>query len=494
MKPDFQVGIVGAGFGGLAAALRLKKAGKDSFVIFERAAEIGGTWRDNIYPGCACDIAVHLYSFSDQPNTNWNNLYAAQPEILDYLKDVTDSRDIKKHIRLNADVVEARFIEEEACWLVTERSGRQTLVSVLLLAMGPLNRPFIPRIEGLALFDGSHFHTGQWDTTLDPTGKRIAVIGTGASAIQIIPNIAPLAAHLAVFQRTPAWVTHRFDKKIGATSKKIYAILPLVQRIKREWFYWLNEFFGLGFLGNKTINKVMAWAALRKLRAEVKDVTTREKLTPNYTIGCKRILKSDDYYPTFNRENVSLVTEKIDRFTIGGILTDDGKEHLVDTVIFATGFVAADIDWYTRVIGLHGRSLTDKWKCSGAEVFLGTTVSGFPHLALVLGPNTGLGHNSIIHMMESQMNYIMQYIGYIEKMDKHSFINVKPEAQQAFNERIQQQLKHTVWASGCKSWYMNANGKNTTLYPGLTVSFRKETRKFDSSVYVKVKVSDLTMS
>jgi cation diffusion facilitator CzcD-associated flavoprotein CzcO len=491
MKPEYQVGIVGAGFAGLVAALGLKKAGKHSFVIFERASEIGGTWRDNIYPGCACDIAVHLYSFAKVPNAEWSNLYAGQPEILDYLKNVSVSYDLQSHIRLNADIVEARFLEEESCWIVIDRVGRETTVSILLLGLGPLNRPFIPTFKELDKFQGAYFHTSQWDKNFDPTGKRVAVIGTGASAIQVVPNLAPLVKQLTVMQRTPPWIMDRFDKRISETSKKMYQRFPVAQRFKREFFYWINEFFGLGFIGNKTLNRVMAWTAVRKLSKEVKDAATREKLTPRYTIGCKRILKSDDYYPTFNRDNVSLVTEGIDRFTEHGILTNDGKEHLLDAVIFATGFIAADLDLYIKVLGVQGRDLVDEWKTTGAQGYLGTTISGYPHLGILLGPNTGLGHNSILHMIESQMNYILQYIDYIEKSGAREYVDLKPSVQDAYNERIQAQLKNTVWASGCRSWYMNSNGKNTTLYPGLTITFRNETKKFDPLCYQKVRQSAL---
>jgi cation diffusion facilitator CzcD-associated flavoprotein CzcO len=487
MKPEYEVGIVGAGFAGLVAALRLKKAGKESFVIFERASEIGGTWRDNIYPGCACDIAVHLYSFAEVPNANWSKLYAGQPEILDYLKNVSASCDLQSHIRLQADIVEARFLEEERCWIVIDTMGRETTVSVLLLGLGPLNRPFIPTFEGLDNFHGTHFHTSKWDKNFDPTGKRVAVIGTGASAIQVVPNLAPLVKHLTVMQRTPAWVTHRFDKQISETNKKVNQQFPTAQRFKRELFYWVNELFGLGFIGNKTVNKVMAWSARRKLNNEVKDAAIRKMLTPGYTIGCKRILKSDDYYPAFNRENVSLVTDPIGRFTQSGLLTSDGKEHPLDAVIFATGFVAADLDLYIKVIGLKDRNLIDEWKKTDAQAYLGTTVSGYPQLALLLGPNTGLGHNSILHMIESQMNYIMQYIDQIEKSGSGVYLDLKASVQHTYNERIQAQLKKTVWASGCRSWYTNSNGKNTTLYPGLTFTFRNETKKFDPLCYQKVR-------
>lgn len=485
MKADYQVGIVGAGFAGLIAALKLKEAGKNSFIIFERGAEIGGTWRDNIYPGCACDVAVHLYSFAGVPNPCWSNLFAGQAEILDYMKDVVFKKELQKHIRLNADIVEAFFDRDAVLWNVTDRDGNVTTVAVLLLAMGPLNRPFLPGIEGLKDFHGVYFHTSQWDKSFNPAGKRVAVIGTGASAIQVIPNLAPLVRHLTVFQRTPAWVADRDDKKIGKISKALYARFPLLQKGWREFFYWTSEFFGLGFLGNKKVNKVMAWASLRKLKKQVKDPVVRQKLTPKYTIGCKRILKSDDYYPTFNCDNVTLVIEGIERVTQKGILTKDGIEHEIDAIVFATGFVAADLNLYIKVIGLNGNNLIDEWKSTGAQAYLGTIVSGYPNLALLLGPNTGLGHNSILHMIESQMNYVMQYIEYIREQGK-VYVDVREEVQQSYNERIQKRLEHTVWSSGCKSWYINSNGKNTTLYPGLTVTFRKETRKFDKSNYEKL--------
>jgi len=484
-KPQYEVGIIGAGFAGLIAALKLKEAGKNSFVIFERASEIGGTWRDNIYPGCACDVAVHLYSFAAAPNPEWNNLYAGQAEILDYLKNVTCKKELEKHIQLNTDIVEATFDAELGIWRLMDRQRNETTVSVLLLAMGPLNRPSIPKFERIDNFKGVSFHTSQWNRNVDLADKRVAVIGTGASAIQVIPAIAPVVRQLTVLQRTPAWVADRSDKKISETSKSRYKRFPVLQRMRRELFYWMSEFLGLGFLGNKWLNKIMQWTALQKLKKEVKDPALRKKLKPGYTIGCKRILKSDDYYPTFNRRNVTLVTEAIEKFTPTGILTKDGKEHPQDVVIFATGFVAADFDLYIKITGINNGNLIEEWKSTGAQAYLGTTLSGYPNMALLLGPNTGLGHNSILHMIESQMNYIIQYIQYIERLEGNGYIDLKTEVQDGYNVRIQRQLERTVWASGCSSWYMNAKGKNTTLYPGLTVTFRKETRKFNPQDYTR---------
>lgn len=308
-------------------------------------------------------------------------------------------------------------------------------------------------------------------------------MGTGASAIQVVPNIAPLVSQLLVLQRTPAWVSDRFDKEFSAFTKRLFRSFPFLQKLQRQALYRLNEFIGRGFIGNQKVNRLMGWMALRKLKKEVKDPETRKKLTPNYTIGCKRILRSDDFYPAFNLPHVHLVTEPVERFMEEGIQTRDGKEHSLDAIIFATGFVAADINVYTTIIGLKGRNLVEEWKEKGAEAYLGTTVSGYPNLAFILGPNTGLGHNSVVLMMEAQMNYIMQYIEFLEKNGKGAFLEQKEEVQQAYNKGLQQQFEGTVWTSGCKSWYFNANGKNTTLYPRLVETFRKETKKFQPADY-----------
>ena len=483
IQADFRVGIVGTGFAGLVAALHLKKKGIESFVMFERAAEIGGTWRDNVYPGCACDVASQLYSFEGEPNPNWSRRYSPQPEILAYMKGVVAKYSLQQHIRFNADIVEALFLEERGCWLVTNRRGNTTTVQVLLLGLGPLNRPSLPQIPGLEEYRGHHFHSSEWDSSYDLKGKRVAVIGTGASAIQIVPNIAPQVAKLYVFQRTPAWVAHRFDSRISEGVKELYRRFPALLRLRRKMIYQLNEWFGLGLIGNERMNRLMAWISLRKLAKEVADPEIRRKLTPNYKIGCKRILRSDDYYPAFNRPNVHLITEPIERFTVQGLITRDGAAHELDAIIFATGFVAADINVYAKIIGRHNRMLPDEWNSQGAEAYRGTTVSGFPNLGFILGPNTGLGHNSVLLMMEAQMKYLVQYIVYLSASGEGSFLDVKKEEQQAYNQRIQQQFRGTVWSSGCKSWYMNAKGRNTTLYPRLVTDFRKEMETFDPKAY-----------
>lgn len=493
-QTDFDIGIVGTGFAGLVAALQLKKSGSYSFVMFERAEEVGGTWRDNVYPGCACDVASQLYSFAGEPNPDWSREYATQPEILAYIKEVVEKRDLRRHIRFDADVVEASFLEEEGRWQLRDRQGRITYVRVLLLGLGPLNRPHLPRLEGLEVFQGHTFHSSQWDAAYELKGKRVAVIGTGASAIQIVPAIAPEVAHLKVLQRTPPWVAHRFDGRISPASQWLYRQFPALMKLKRRLIFWQNEFIGRGFVGNERMNRLMAWLSLRKLTKEVKDPGVRRMLQPNYKIGCKRILRSDDYYPTFNRPNVTLVPHAADRFTQKGIVTADGVEHTFDAVIFATGFVAADMEVYTTIRGLGGRSLEEEWCERGAEAYLGTTLARFPNLAFLLGPNTGLGHNSVVLMMEAQMQYLLQYIDYLLASGPHSYLTLKPEVQQAYNQRIQQQFEGTVWASGCQSWYLNRQGKNTTLYPRLVVDFQQETHSFKPEAYSLVRPTPVKKS
>lgn len=487
MKIDYQVGIIGAGFGGLVAALKLKNSGRSSFVIFERASEIGGTWRDNTYPGCACDVPSHLYSIASKPNPDWNYKFSKQPEILNYLKKVVENNDLTSHIRLNSDIVEIKFMEFQGLWQITDRTGNQTTVKFIISSTGSLNRPVIPKFEGLETFKGAKFHSSQWDKTCDIKGKRVAVIGTGASAIQIVPTIAPDVAQLMVFQRTPAWITPRRDRKTLRFEKALYRIAPATQKFMREGFYWINEFLGKAFVGNQNIYKISKFVSLQKLKSEVHDAETRRKLTPQYNLGCKRVLVSDDYYPAFNRSNVNLITDNIEKITENSIITKDGQAHEVDIIVFATGFEAADLILYTKILGINGTNLIDEWAKTGAEAFHGTTVAGYPNLALLLGPNTGLGHNSVIHIMESQMNYVMDYLNILEKNGDNAYLDVKPTVQKLHNESVQNQFEGTVWASGCKSWYMNKNGRNTTLYPRLTVQFRKETQKVNLEDYSIVK-------
>jgi cation diffusion facilitator CzcD-associated flavoprotein CzcO len=483
MKTDYQIGIIGAGFGGLVAALKLKKEGKNDFVIFERASEIGGTWRDNTYPGCACDVPSHLYSLATEPNPEWRLKFSTQPEIFNYLKNVVIKNDLSQHIRLNTDIIEIKFIEIGGFWQVTDRTGKQTTVKALISATGPLNRPVIPKFQGLENFKGEKFHSSEWDKTCDVKGKRVAVIGTGASAIQIVPALAPDVTTLHVFQRSPAWIAPRMNRTISRFEKTMYKNAPFIQKGVREVLYWINEFFGKAFVGNKRIHKVAEFVALQKLNKEVLNPEVRQKLTPQYKLGCKRVLLSDDYYPAFNRQNVNLITETIEKLTADSIITKNGQAYPVDIIVFATGFEAAEVGIYTKILDKNGQNLIEHWGNMGVEAYRGTTVSGYPNLLFMLGPNTGLGHNSVVHIMESQMIYMLQYLDLLEKSGEKAYLDVKFAIQKAHNEVLQSQFEGTVWASGCKSWYMNKTGRNTTLYPRLTVQFRKEMQKLNVNDY-----------
>ncbi|QKG52525.1 flavin-containing monooxygenase [Hymenobacter sp. BRD67] len=494
MQHSVDVAIIGAGFAGLTAAIRLQQRGNTSFVIFERAEEVGGTWRDNIYPGCGCDIPSPLYSFSFAPNPDWTRMYSGQPEILSYIKQTVSRFNLRPHIQFNAEIIRTEFAEETGRWTLTDRAGHQTTARVVLVAIGPLNRPALPQLPGLGTFAGKTFHSSQWDTDYDLQGKRVAVIGTGASAVQFVPQIAPLVSQLYVFQRTAPWILPRRDRAFSEKEKTWFRRLPLLQRVQRELIYWRNELFGLLFMGNKKLAAQANELAARHLARAIKDPELRRKVTPNYQLGCKRVLISNNYYPSLTRPNVELVTEGIREVTPTGIVTHDGQARPVDAIIFGTGFVASEFMVDLHISGLGGRSLFGEWQQSSAEAYRGTTVSGYPNMLVLVGPNTGLAHNSIIHIMESQVNYVLDYLRNLDQAGAGAYLDVKPEAQRIHNEEVQRKLGTTVWASGCKSWYQTASGKNTTLLHTLTPAFRRSVKSVRLKDYVLRKPERVAVS
>jgi cation diffusion facilitator CzcD-associated flavoprotein CzcO len=473
--------IVGTGFAGVGMAIALRRAGRDSFVVLERANDVGGTWRDNRYPGCACDIPSMLYSFSFERKTDWTRAYPPQREIWDYLRTCVEKYGVTPHIRFNSEVAEARYDENARAWNVTLRNGETVVAGVLVLGMGGLSNPMVPDIPGLQTFTGDVFHSAAWDESFEPAGKRVAVIGTGASAIQIVPAIAPAAAHLTLFQRTPPWIIPRFDKPTTANERWRRRFVPGYAWFVRQSMYWLREFRAFGFVRNTRLLALAQRFALRHMHAQVPRADLRERLTPTYHMGCKRILLSDDYYPALCRDNVTLVTEPIREVRARAIVTHDGAEHEVDAIVLATGFLAQEFISPVQVYGRHGRSLEDTW-ADGPRSYLGISASGFPNLFFLVGPNTGLGHNSMVIMIEAQIAYVMSALRTMRSRGI-SELDLKPEVESTFTQTIARRTEHTVWASGCKSWYLDERGRNTTLWPGFTFTYRRLTRRLEPSRY-----------
>ncbi len=477
----FRVAILGTGFSGLGMAIRLKQQGEKDFVVLERAADVGGTWRDNTYPGCACDIPSVLYSFSFAPNPYWSHLYPPQREILDYLRNCAKRYGILPHIRWNSELQEAVWNEQEQCWHLTTASGKLT-ADFLILGNGPLSEPSLPSIPGIEQFEGTIFHSAQWRHDYNLTGKRVAVIGTGASAIQFVPQIQPQVDHLSLFLRTPPWIVPRLDHPISARQQRLYRLFPFTQWLPRLRIYLRQELLALGFIHRPAIMERGMQAARQHLERQVPDPELRAKLTPHYAMGCKRILVSDDFYPALSRPNVEVISDRIREIRANGIVTEDGREHEADTIICGTGFHVTDAPLPRNIFGVGGQSLAERWR-EGISAYLGTTVSGFPNLFLLIGPYTGLGHNSMVYMIESQLTYILDALR-IMKRRKSRAVEVRADAHEAFDTEMQQRMKNTVWVSGCTSWYLDARGQNRTLWPGFTFEFRRRTRHFDPQHYV----------
>ena len=487
----FRVAILGTGFSGLGMAIRLKQQGEEDFVVLERADDVGGTWRDNTYPGCACDIPSVLYSFSFAPNPHWSHQYPPQREIWDYLRDCAKRFGILPHIRWNSELLAASWNEVEQCWHITTASGQLT-ADFLVLGNGPLSEPSLPAMPGIERFEGTIFHSAQWRHDYDLTGKRVAVIGTGASAIQFVPQIQPLVGHLSLFLRTPPWIVPRLDHPISAGQQRLYRLFPFTQWVPRARIYLRQELLALGFIGRSKLMEKGMQGARQYLERQVADPELRAKLTPHYAMGCKRILVSDDFYPALAQPNIEVISERIHEIRANSIVTEDGKEHEVDTIICGTGFHVTDAPLPRHIFGVGGQSLAERWR-EGISAYLGTTVSGFPNLFLLIGPYTGLGHNSMVYMIESQLNYILDCLRMMKRRHIRAF-EVRAEAHEAFDAEMQRRMENTVWMSGCTSWYLDARGHNRTLWPGFTFEFRHKTRRFDPQHYNLTSSNDRSSS
>ncbi|MBS1624046.1 MAG: NAD(P)/FAD-dependent oxidoreductase [Bacteroidetes bacterium] len=482
MTTHREIIIAGAGFAGICMAIRLREVHCTDLLILERNSAIGGTWYDNSYPGAACDVESHLYSFSFAPNPAWSRQFGPQQEILRYMDHCVDAYGLRDSIRLQSEVASATFEERTGLWHIATTGGQDYTARFFVSCSGGLSDPSYPAIPGIDTFSGHIFHSARWDHSYDYRDKRVAVIGTGASAIQIIPAIVDRVRKLEVFQRTPAWVIPKPDKAISSFRKAMYERLGFMRALYRWRLYWQHELMAIGFVVNPGLLRLFGKVAARHIRRAVQDPVLRKKLTPSYVIGCKRILLSNDYYPALQKSNVSVVTDGISEINSTGVRTVDGAQYDVDLIVLATGFQAAEN--ITRFVakGLGGRDLTEAWQ-HGAEAYLGTTVNGFPNMFLVVGPNTGLGHSSMLLMIEAQVGYIVQAIQQARQRSA-IYLNVKKAVQQEYNRKLQDELSHSVWQSGgCHSWYQNKDGKNVTLWPGFTFTFMKRTKHFDPDQY-----------
>jgi cation diffusion facilitator CzcD-associated flavoprotein CzcO len=480
---DFGVAILGAGFAGLCMAIKLLEAGRRDVVIFEKAARLGGTWRDNTYPGCACDIPSHLYSFSFDQSAEWSRAYAPQPEILAYLERVAAKHGVDRLIRYETPIASLDWDDDRGRWRLATADGRRFTARAVVSAVGGLHLPKMPDIPGLDRFAGPAFHTARWRHDVDLAGKRVAVIGSGASAIQVIPAIAPAVERLTVFQRSPPWVLPRHDRVVSDLRKWVFRHVPGALACWRAVQYWRAESVGLGLVYKPKLMGIGQKMSAEFKEREIRDPDLRLKLNPFYTLGCKRVLLSDDFYATMTRPNVELVTHGITEIRPHAVVTDDGREHPCDVIVLATGFKVFDPSLNVDVRGRGGRRLADDWR-DGPEAYRGVAVTGYPNHFMLVGPNSGLGHNSIVFMIEAQVRYVMGCLDWIlsGRLDP---VEVRPEVQRAFNDELVKRFERTVWQDKpgspwqlpCRSWYVDANGRNSTLWPGMSWGYWWEMRK-----------------
>ncbi|MFG2095460.1 flavin-containing monooxygenase [Streptomyces sp. NPDC048612] len=477
-----RVAVIGSGFGGLGAAVRLRRQGITDFVILERADAVGGTWRDNSYPGCACDVPSHLYSFSFAPNPEWPRNFSGQPHIRAYLERVTDTFGLRPHLRFNSEVRALRWNGDALHWEVETASGPLT-ADVVVSATGPLSDPKVPDIPGLDTFPGKVSHSARWDHDYDLRGKRVAMIGTGASAIQIVPAIQPEVERLTLFQRTPPWVLPRADRKISAAEKWLHTKVPATRAARRGLLWGIRELQVSAFTKRPNELGLIERLARSHLNKAVKDPALRAALTPDYRIGCKRILLSNTYYPALAQPNVDLFSAGLKEVRGSTLVGADGSETEADAIVFGTGFHVTDLPIAQRVTGAHGTTLAEEWK-DGMAALRGATAAGFPNFLTIIGPNTGLGNSSMILMIEAQLNYLADYMRQLDVLGGKIALSARPSAVQDWNRRLQQRMTRTVWnVGGCDSWYLDANGRNTTVWPGTTGEFKKVTRQVDLAEY-----------
>lgn len=473
--------VIGTGFAGIAAAARLLQEGEQDLIILERGSDVGGVWRDNQYPGCACDVESHLYSLSFAPNPDWSRKFSPQPEIHAYLQNCANEFGLMEHVRFQHEAQKLDWDDMNKEWRIRTNHG-EFRADIIVGAFGALSNPSIPALEGMDRFKGEVFHSAEWPAEFSAKGKRIAVVGTGASAIQFVPHIQPEAEFLHVFQRTPAWVIPQQDGPISQEKRKAYSRYPILQKMARQKIYAQREALVFGFRNPKWL-KWVEKTAVNHMHQSIKDPALMKKLTPDYRIGCKRILLSNTYYPALAQPNTEVHTTGISEVAEDAVIDTEGNGIFVDTIIFGTGFQVTDLPFAHHIYGRKGHSLHDEWKGS-PKAYLGTAVSGFPNLFLLQGPNTGLGHTSVVLMIEAQVDHLLQTLAHMKQHELET-IEPSPLAQERFIEETERLMEGTVWTSGgCRSWYLDKTGRNSTLWPGSTLSFMKKAAKFNSEDYI----------
>ena len=473
--------IIGTGFGGIGMAIKLKQAGFTDLTLLEKAGGVGGTWRDNTYPGAACDVQSHLYSYSFEPKHDWSRKFGAQPEILEYMEACVTKYQLEPHIQFNQAVTSAAFDDHSNQWRVVTETGDTFNADVLITATGQLNRPAMPNIPGLETFRGACFHSARWQHHTELRNKRVAVIGTGASAIQFVPEITPLVGQLDLYQRSAAWVLPKPDRPFHQFEQALFKKLPLSDRLYRGLIYWKNESRALAFTRFSWILDLFAHQARKEARRWVTDPDKLHHLIPDYRIGCKRILISNDWYRAVNQPHVNLLTDGIARIDETGIVSETGEHRPADIIIFGTGFRASEFLSPIHIAGREGLTLNDAWS-NGSKAFKGISVSGFPNLFMLYGPNTNLAHNSILFMLESQYRYVLSALDALSRYPGAA-MDVREDRQSRYCQVVQRGLEGSVWDAGCSSWYLDEHGRNTVNWPGFTFSYRFATRSVDTADY-----------
>lgn len=476
--------IIGAGFTGLGTAIKLKQAGVDDIVVVERNGRVGGTWRDNTYPGVACDIPSLLYSFSFVKNPSWSRAYPSGAEICDHIEDLTDQHGLRPLIRFDTEVTGLSFDEQAGVWTVTAKGRKQIQARTVILASGPLADHKFPAIRGIDSYRGHKIHSAAWDHGYDFAGKRVAVIGTGASAVQIVPELVKTAAAVKVFQRTPGWVLPRLDMSMPAAVQELFAKVPATQAFARQALYWGHEASAAALVWDTPASRLVARLGKAHLRRSVADPWLRRQLTPDFTPGCKRMLVSSDYYPALQRDNCKLIDWPIATMSPVGIRTSDGIEHHLDAIVFATGYDVHLSGPPFPVTGLGGRCLQQEW-AEHAEAYKSSSAHGYPNLFFMTGPNSGPGHNSLLVYVEGQIDYAVTGVTTILRQNLR-YLDVRADVQRRYNDRMQKRLTKTTWMSGCNSWYLTADGYNASMYPGFATQYLRQMRQFRFEDYEAV--------